>query len=284
MRAADRFRFANDLRAWIEVERDRIADFGYSGSGLIGATTLALGVGQVTIAAVSFPDLRAEPIVGESSVTFRQTTGGRTGAPLPRAINRPPFVKIIAPTVWTTLALTIHADGSSDFEVAGASKMPRHWIYDRNMDLAAKSGMIDFKGWTQESFGDNTPWGDADSAAIVTAVETALERELSIHIMRSGAKPKFRRLSEGSTLVRQGDEGHELFLLLDGVLTVEVDGAAIAEVGPGSILGERAVIEGGTRTSTLRAATPVKVAVASASEIKPETLAELATHHRREET
>jgi len=283
LRVADRFRFANRLAAWIDVEDGRVVDAGYSGGGLIGSTTVALGLGSITIPAVSFPDIRHDPDVTATTATFVQTTGGRTGAPLPRRINRPPFLKITAPTVWTTLSLTIRADGSSDFKVTGASKMPRHWIYDDNFDLAAKSGMIDFKGWTQESFGDNTPWGDADSPAIVTAVETELERRLSIQVMREGRKPRFRKLAEGETLVTQGDPGTDLFLLLDGVLTVEVDGEAVAELGPGSILGERALIEGGVRTSTLRARTPAKVAVAAAQEIQPAALRELATHHRREE-
>ncbi len=283
LRQADRFRFANELRAWIEVEDGRIVDYGYSGGGHMGSTTLALGVGHVTIPAVSFPDMQADPVVGETSVTFKQTTGGRTGAPLPRRINRPPFIKITAPTVWTTLELTLHADGSHDFEVTGASKMPRHWIYDDNMDLTAKSGMIDFKGWTQESFGDNTPWGDHDSPALVTAVESALERELSVQIMSGGRKPEFRKLTEGERLVTQGQAGDEIFLLLDGVLTVEIDDEPVAEVGPGAVLGEMAVLEGGVRTATLVAATPVRVAVSGIGDLKPEALRRLAGQRRRQE-
>jgi hypothetical protein len=283
LRLADRFRFANDLRAWIDVEDGRVVDAGYSGRGHIGSTTVALGVGHITIPAVAFPDIRREPVITATTATFTQTTGGRTGAPLPRRINRPPFLKITAPTVWTTLTLTLRADGSHDFEVTGASKMPRHWIYDGNFDLIAKSGLIDFKDWTRESFGDNTPWGNADSPAIVTAVETELERQLSAHIMRDGKKPQILKLPEADTLVNQGDPGEELYLLLDGVLTVEVDGKAVAELGPGSIIGERAILEGGSRTSTLRARTPAKLAVARASDIQPEALQELAAKHRREE-
>jgi len=283
LRGADRFRFANELAAWIDVEDGRVVDAGYSGGGHMGATTVALGLGSITIPAVSFQDIQRDPAITATTATFTQTTGGRTGAPLPRRISRPPFVRITAPTVWTTLSLTIRADGSHEWEVIGASKMPRHWIYDDNSDLAAKSGMIDFKGWTQESFGDNTPWGDADSPAIVTAVETELERRLSIQIMREGRKPRLRKLAEGETLVTQGDPGTDLFLLLDGVLAVEVDGETVAELGPGSIVGERALIEGGTRTSTLRARTRAKVAVAAAQDIQPAALHELATHHRREE-
>lgn len=284
LRLADRFRFANELRAWVEVDDGRVVDAGYAGRGHIGATTVSLGLGHVTIPAVQFPDIQAEPTITATSATFTQTAGGRTGAPLPRRIPNPPYLKVVAPTVWTTLTLTIRADGSHDFEMTGASKMPRHFIYDDNGDLVAKSGMIDFKGWTQESFGDNTPWGDTDSPALVTAVETALERELSTRIMREGKKPQIRRLDAGEVLVEQGQPGTELYLLLDGVLGVEVDGAAIAELGPGSIVGERALIEGGMRTSTLRSATPATVAIARNVDIQESLLRDVAAGHRREES
>jgi CRP-like cAMP-binding protein len=65
---------------------------------------------------------------------------------------------------------------------------------------------------------------------------------------------------------------------------VEVDGQKLAEVGPGVILGERAVLEGGTRTVTLRAVTPVAVAEAPAGDIGSRALAEVSQGHRRAET
>ena len=283
LRKADRFRFANELRGWIEVEDGRVVKAGHAGHGHMGATTLRLGAGKITFPGVRFLDQQNHPEVAETSATFVQTTGGRTGAPMPRRLNRPPFLAITAPVVWTRLSLTIHADGSNDFEVVGASRMPRHWIYDHNGDLVAKSGMIDFKTWVHEKVADSSPFGESDTTAIISDLETALERELSLHIMRDGKKPEIRKLAEGDTLVEQGEAAAELFLLLDGVLTVEVDGEEVAEVGPGSVLGERAVLEGGPRTSTLRARTPVKVAVASADDMQAEALAELASHHRHEE-
>lgn len=90
-------------------------------------------------------------------------------------------------------------------------------------------------------------------------------------------------MAAGDDLVRQGEPGDELFLLLDGVLTVLVDGVPVAELGPGAVGGERALLEGGHRTSTLRARTPVRVAVATAGQVDPAALAELAGGHRREE-
>ena len=72
LRVADRFRFANELSAWIEVEDDRIVDAGYSGKGHIGATTLRFGVGEVTIPAVAFPARGCPPTKG--------TVAGRVAA------------------------------------------------------------------------------------------------------------------------------------------------------------------------------------------------------------
>jgi hypothetical protein len=192
-------------------------------------------------------------------------------------------VQIAAPLAWTTLALTIHADGSSEHEVVGASLFPRHWIYDDAGKVVAKTGLIEFKAWWGKAFRKKTPWGAANSPALVTEVESALERELSHRIMRGGAKPKIRNIKKGATLVKQGQPGDGLFLLLDGVVRVEVDGDPVVEIGPGAILGERALLEGGVRTSTLRAVTPCKVAVARGDQVDPAVLSEIARAHRREQ-
>jgi len=283
LRVADRFRFANKLRAWIEVEDGAVVGSGQTGGGRMGSTTLAVGPKALVFPAVALPDLQPEPRVSPTSVRFVQTAGGRTGVPAPRRVNRPPFVQLVAPLVWSTLALTIHVDGSSSFEVVGASPFPRHWIYDQTGALVAKTGMLDFKEWYRSAFGCHTPWGDEESPALVTAAETALERHLSTTIMQAGARPELKKVKAGATLVEQGEPGDTLFLLLDGVLSVEVDGLPVAEVGPGALLGERAVLEHGRRTSTLRAVTPVKVAVAAADKVDRAALAEVSEGHRREE-
>ncbi len=283
LRASGRFRFANHLAGWADVDAGRIVDAGYSGGGLMGATTVSLKVVHTTFEPVPLPDIRHDPEVSDTAVRFVQTTGGRTGLPAPRRVKHPPFVQFKAPTVWTTLGLTIRADGTSEFEVLGASKFPRHWVYDDDGTLAAKVGLADFKDWYRHAFGKHTPWGDRDSKALVTAVETALERELSTTIMRGDAKPEIRMVKKGKLLVEQGSPGDELFLVLDGVLSVQVDGEPIAEVGPGAILGERAILEGGNRTSTLEAQTACRVAVARADQIDRAALTELAEGHKRED-
>jgi CRP-like cAMP-binding protein len=72
-------------------------------------------------------------------------------------------------------------------------------------------------------------------------------------------------------------------LILDGVVRVEVDGERIAEYGPGAMLGERAHLEGGARTSTLVAVTECRVASVPAASLDRDSLQELSSGHRRED-
>jgi hypothetical protein len=282
LRDEDRFREANQLKAWIEVEDGEIRDYGYGGGGLVGSTRFQLGPAGVTVPGVAFPTLQSEPVVRDKAVRFVQTVGGRAGFPAPRRVSGKPFFRIQSASAWTTLGLTIRADGSSEHELVGASRFPRHWIYDREGNVVQKAGTIDFKAWYRESHGEHTPWGDEDSDAFVTQAESALERQISRQLMQEGAAPKRRKLDVDDTLVEQGDAGDELFLLLDGVVSVEVDGNEVAEIGPGAILGERAALEGGKRTSTLRARTRCRVAVIPADTIDRKALDAIAAVHRRE--
>jgi hypothetical protein len=283
LRVADRFRFANELRAYVDVDDGRITGFGYCGGGRIGATTVGLGVTSITVPAIPLPDLQAEPEVTPTSVRFTQTVGGRTGAPMPRAVKRPPFVQYSAPTVWTTLELTINTDGTHEGAMTGASGFPRHWVFDHTGALIAKSSLAEYKRWMNESFGRRTPWGDEDAPVRITEVESVLERQLQGLIMHGGTAPTIRQVKTGKVLAEQGTVGDELYLLLNGVLVVEVDGKPLAELGPGAVLGERAALEGGVRTATLRAVTDCKVAAVSAAAVDQHALVELADEHRREE-
>ena len=272
LRSEDRFREANRLAAWIEVDGGRIAGHGYEGAGLVGSTTFNLGLTDITIPGVPFEVLRHEPEVGEDSVRFVRTVGGRAGFPAPRRVTGRPFVRIHSATAWTTLALTIRTDGSSEHELVGASTFPRHWVYDRDGNLVAKSGAIDFKAWYRGAHGERTPWGDEESDAFVTAAESALEREISRELLAGKAIPERRTLEPDETLVEQGAPGDVLYLVLDGVLGVVIDGDEVAEIGPGAIVGEKALLEGGTRTATLRAQTRCRVAVIPAELIDREEL------------
>jgi len=72
--------------------------------------------------------------------------------------------------------------------------------------------------------------------------------------------------------------------VLDGVIGVEHDGTRLAEYGPGAMLGERALLEHGIRTSALVAVTPCRVASVDAGQFDSAVLTELAAGHQREGT
>ena len=140
LRTSDRFREANELRAFIEVEDGRIVNAGHLGQGHIGATTVRVGPAAMRFPAVQLPDIQAEPEIGDTSARFVQTIGGRMGLPTPRPVPHKPFVQFWPSIAWTTLALTINADGTSSHELVGASPFPRHWVYDHEGRLVEKSG------------------------------------------------------------------------------------------------------------------------------------------------
>src|SRR3979411_3035177 len=73
LRTAGRCRFANQLRAWIDVDDDgAVTGHGYSGGGHIGSTTIRLGGRDATFAAFAFPDRQQAAVASDGSVRFVQ--------------------------------------------------------------------------------------------------------------------------------------------------------------------------------------------------------------------
>lgn len=144
----------------------------------------------------------------------------------------------------------------------------------------AKSGLIDFADWTHHQEGEGTPWHDYDRKVLMSDVESQVERSLSSTVM--DGKPDLIRLDHDEILIEQGQAGGSIYLILDGMLLVEVDGDGVAELGPGAIVGERAVLEGGLATATVRTVTQVRAARIPASGLDSMSLERLAAGHHRE--
>jgi len=66
---------------------------------------------------------------------------------------------------------------------------------------------------------------------------------------------------EGATLIREGDRGREFLIVIDGTAKVTKKGRKLNEVGPGSFVGEIALIADVPRTATVTATAPVRLLV-----------------------
>jgi CRP-like cAMP-binding protein len=71
----------------------------------------------------------------------------------------------------------------------------------------------------------------------------------------------------GEAIVRQGQIGRELFVILSGEVEVSADGAgAVARLGARDVFGERALLEDTPRNATVRATRACDVLVLNRSE------------------
>ena len=68
-------------------------------------------------------------------------------------------------------------------------------------------------------------------------------------------------IGTGQDVVRQGEPGDALFVILSGSARVERDGHEVSELQAGSYFGELALLDPATRAATVRAVTETEVAV-----------------------
>ena len=65
----------------------------------------------------------------------------------------------------------------------------------------------------------------------------------------------------GTVLTTEGQQGHEFIIILDGEIEVRQGDNVVAERGPGTYIGEIALLDHRPRTATVIAKTPVSIEV-----------------------
>ena len=105
-------------------------------------------------------------------------------------------------------------------------------------------------------------------------------------IKRLAAVPLFSRLSRkdldavaeatddlhvaaGRTLAREGDAAYVAYVIVNGQAAISVDGERVGMVGPGEMVGEMGLIDGGPRAATVTADTDMDVYVIEPGRFSP---------------
>jgi CRP-like cAMP-binding protein len=65
----------------------------------------------------------------------------------------------------------------------------------------------------------------------------------------------------GKVLMRQGDTGTDMMVIVSGSVSVERDGNRLNTLGSGDFFGEIALVDGGARTATVTAEEPTRLLV-----------------------
>lgn len=67
----------------------------------------------------------------------------------------------------------------------------------------------------------------------------------------------------GKVLMRQGESGAEMFIIAAGSVRIERNGEFIRDAGPGTSIGEMALLSEGPRTATVTATVPTRILLAA---------------------
>ena len=65
----------------------------------------------------------------------------------------------------------------------------------------------------------------------------------------------------GTVLAREGHQGHDAFVIVDGTVDITIGGMKVNSAGPGELVGEMALLLREQRQATVTAATPVDLLV-----------------------
>ena len=76
-------------------------------------------------------------------------------------------------------------------------------------------------------------------------------------------------IATGKAITEQGARDPRFVVLLDGRARVEIDGKAVEEIGPGDYFGEIALLDGGPRSATVVALTPVRILALEQMSFRP---------------
>src|SRR3954463_5646200 len=80
-------------------------------------------------------------------------------------------------------------------------------------------------------------------------------------IERIAAMAESRSVDAGTEVTREGEEGLEFFVVVEGDAIASVEGDEVGRISAGGFFGEMALIDGGERVATVTATTAMRLLV-----------------------
>ena len=238
-----------------------IVDAGYSGGGLMGSTTVRLAKLRTHLrAGRRSPTSSHDPEISRHrGARSCRPPVGAPACPAPRRVKHPPFVQFQAPDgVDDARAHDPRRRHVRASRCSARASSPATGSTTPTGKLAAKVGLANFKDWYRDAFGKHTPWGDQRLEGARHRGRDRARAPALGHDHAGGAQARDPHRQEGaSASSSRATRATRLFLApRRRARRCSSTAKPVAEVGPGAILGERAVLEGGIRTATPRRRRP----------------------------
>jgi CRP-like cAMP-binding protein len=115
-------------------------------------------------------------------------------------------------------------------------------------------------------------WLSAD----VIAAQSDVEQRLIDQILTAKVPPTITEWKAGTDIFKQGFFAQAVHLILDGELSVKIDGSEVARLGSGSVVGEMAMLGNRQRTATVTALSPTTIASKGEASVERDDLRALA--------
>jgi CRP-like cAMP-binding protein len=188
------------------------------------------------------------------------------------------------PSLLTTLR-SLHVRGVR--AKAGDLPMPPPLKSERGAEAVGAEALLALRGEERlaRAAAIGTNLGPAGATAIPLPLPLFCELDPEAFV------ETFKRLQlsshkEGSVILREGEAGDSLLIVVSGHVEVSRDGASLAKLGPGMVIGEMALITGAPRSATVIAHEDVEVFTLERKDVealaaqKPEIAEELMDYCR----